>query len=375
MTLFVIVFLALYAAMHSYLFWKAHAAFPHMGWVHWVLAAVLLALVLSPLITVLLDRSRYARASSLVGTVAYPWMAMIFWFFALALAGDAWNLLVRLTGLAVPPARAAAIGPRVMLAGIVVLVAAAAVYSFIEAGRLRIHRVTIPVANLPPGLQQLKVVQISDVHLGLHMLSGRFEQMLALIKEADVDILVSTGDLVDSSFHNIRHFAAPLAEIHPRLGKYAVLGNHEFYAGLENSLNFHRQAGFTVLAGESVSLDNGLRIAGVDDPAGGRDQNPRTDERLALPAARDAALTLLLKHQPVVFAPSVQRMDLQLSGHTHGGQIFPFHLITRSVYPLFCGLHEVGGASLYASNGTGTWGPPMRLFAPPEVTLITFVRK
>ena len=373
MTLFLLVFLTLYAAMHSYLFWKLRAALPHMGRLQWVLAVALVLLVISPIITVLLDRSRYARASVAVGAVAYPWMAMIFWFVVLALLADGWNVLVRLASLAGPQLKSMIIGPGPMLAGIAVLVVAAAAYSFYEAGNIRIRRVTIPVAQLPPGLARLKIAQVSDVHLGLHTLPSRFAQAIALIEQEAPDMLVSTGDLVDSSFHNIRHFADDFARIRPRLGKYAVLGNHEFYAGFKNSLEFHEQAGFTVLAGDSVLLDGQVRLAGVDDPAGGRQNNPRVDELLALPPDK-SPLTILLKHQPVVFGPSAARMDLQLSGHTHGGQVFPFHLITRMIYPLCRGLHALpGGGHIYTSNGTGAWGPPMRLGAEPEVTIITFV--
>lgn len=375
MTLFLVMFLTLYAAMHSYLFWKVHAAFPQMGRLHWVLGAALVAMVLSPVLTVLLDRSRYARASVVVGAVAYPWMAMIFWFVMLVFAADGWNLLMRLGALAAPPMKSALIGPRPMLAGIAVLVIAAAAYSFFEAADIRLRRVTIPVPQLPAGLERLKIVQISDVHLGLHTLPGRIDQTIALIRQADPDVLVSTGDLCDSSFHNIRHFAEAFAQLHPRLGKYACFGNHEFYAGLKNSLEFHQQAGFVVLAGDSVMLDGQVRLAGVDDPAGGTVDNPRVDEGLSLPGDK-APLTILLKHQPVVYEPSLGRMDLQLSGHTHGGQIFPFSLITGTIYPLYRGLHALArGGYIYTSNGTGTWGPPMRLGAPPEVTLITFVQK
>ncbi len=178
--------------------------------------------------------------------------------------------------------------------------------------------------------------------------------------------------------------AGMLADVQAPLGKFAVLGNHEFYAGLSQSLAFHAAAGFTMLRQEHVAVTPQLILAGVDDPAGTHlsgSQEP--DESNALPALERRSATqaaaaadprpfvILLKHRPDVHPSSLGRFDLQLSGHTHGGQIFPFHIVHRLIYKYHPGLTDLGGGSkLYLSRGAGTWGPPMRLFAPPEVTII-----
>jgi hypothetical protein len=188
--------------------------------------------------------------------------------------------------------------------------------------------------------------------------------------------LVATGDLVDGRINHLDGLSEIFREIHPPLGKYAVTGNHEFYAGIGSSLDFTRRAGFTVLRGEAVTVGNVLRLVGVDDPAG-RSFGPapgRSEEEL-LGNGPSPLFTLLLKHRPFLSPAARKAADLQLSGHTHNGQIFPFRLLVRIWYPLLSGLYESkNGAALYTSRGTGTWGPPMRFLSPPEMTIIDIER-
>jgi hypothetical protein len=160
------------------------------------------------------------------------------------------------------------------------------------------------------------------------------------------------------------------------LGKYAVTGNHEFYAGIGPALDFTRRAGFTVLRGELAIVGGILRIAGVDDPAGeAMGAGSRRLEAETLGGEPSSLFTLLLKHRPVLSADAQSRVDLQLSGHTHRGQIFPFRFLVRLSYPFLAGLYarEDGGA-LYVSRGTGTWGPRMRFLSSPEITVIDIER-
>jgi len=256
--------------------------------------------------------------------------------------------------------------------GVVIVVAGA--WGLYEAAAIRVVEVTLVTDRLPPGSDPIRIVQVSDVHLGLIIGERRLNKILALVREARPDVFVSTGDLVDASPDSIDVLAPLLAAVEAPLGKFAVLGNHEFYHGLEHSLSFHRRAGLELLRGRAVSVDGRLTVAGVDDPAGRRTGTPLfLDEAEALPPRESAdGFVVLLKHQPVVQAESLGRFDLQLSGHIHGGQVFPFGLIVRLVYPYATGLHRLGqGSRLYINPGTGTWGPPMRVLAPPEVTVIT----
>lgn len=164
--------------------------------------------------------------------------------------------------------------------------------------------------------------------------------------------------------------------INPRYGKFAITGNHEFYAGIENARCFTENAGFTFLRGESVTVAGMINIAGVDDPAGRYYGLKDISEKGVLSKLPRDKFTLLLKHRPTVDKDAVGLFDLQLSGHAHKGQIFPFSLITRIYYRHTADaghLKLMDNFYLYVSRGSGTWGPPIRFLAPPEVTVIELV--
>jgi hypothetical protein len=373
MILFVLIFLSLYGAMNAYLFWKVWAAFPLPGKLALLLVGFLVLMVASPVLVHTLDRWRWFRLAGIAAAVGYSWMAIVFWACVLGGAADLWNVAVRGVGLVVPAAHGALLPARPALVVIGAVIVAAFCWGLAEAADIRVRNVAVDVPQLPAGTRELKLVQISDLHLGVHTGQRRLAKVVELIERVDPDILVSTGDLVDSSFQRVNSMSDLLARLRPRLGKYAVLGNHEFYAGLPESLAFCQATGFRVLRAESVQVAGAIRIAGVDDPAGrGSGGADLTDEDKALAADEGGEFVILLKHQPTVTVASRPRFDLQLSGHTHGGQIFPWHVITRLSYPFGSGLHRLaGGSQLYVSRGAGTWGPPVRLLAPPEITVFT----
>ncbi|MBE0505034.1 MAG: metallophosphoesterase, partial [Desulfuromonadales bacterium] len=274
-------------------------------------------------------------------------------------------LLNRCLPLALAPLNAPASASAVL--GLTLLLGAYALY---EASAIRIETVTLRSAALPPELNSLRIVQLSDLHLGLIHREGTLRTVATKIRQLQPDLLVATGDMVDARLDHLEDLVALTAALTPPLGKYAVTGNHEVYAGMKGALDFLRQGGFTVLRNQRVVIQPGLSIVGVDDPATGQAQ---AEEGL-LPD-KEEGFTLLLKHRPLVNASTLGRFDLQLSGHAHRGQIFPFNLLTRLQYPQQDGLYSLSpGAWLYASRGTGTWGPPMRLFSPPEITLFIIER-
>jgi len=250
-----------------------------------------------------------------------------------------------------------------------------AFYGYFEAKDIRTERITVKSSKIPAAIGRLRIVQISDVHLGLIIREERLARILQEVKKADADILVSTGDLVDGQIDNLSGLAEKLKELSPQHGMFAITGNHEFYAGLDQALNFTEKAGFTILRNTGLTIEGLITIAGVDDPQvksyGLSTQSPEKEVLSALP--RDTFI-LFLKHRPLIDPSAAGLFDLQLSGHVHKGQIFPFSIITWLYYPTQAGLAELpGNALLYVSRGSGTWGPPIRFLAPPEVTVIDIV--
>lgn len=249
------------------------------------------------------------------------------------------------------------------------------VYGFIEASKIRVETVTIQSEKIS---KDIKIVQISDVHVGLIIRERKLQKIANEVKKLSPDILVSTGDLVDGQIDHLDGLSDILRDIDTKYGKYAITGNHEFYRGIEQSLSFIKKSGFSVLRNEGIFIEElNLNIIGVDDPEALRfgDISETTESEL-LKKFQNGGFILLLKHRPIVDSDSRGLFDLQLSGHTHKGQFFPFSLVTALYYEKHAGcLVKANGCYLYTSKGTGTWGPPIRIFAPPEITLIKLKRK
>lgn len=358
MLAFLSVALLIYGSMHLYAFGKLWQTLPHSL----LLAATLLlagiSLTLSPLLVWFLERHSWHRTTSAAAWLSYTWMGYLFLFLCIGLLFDLGHGLAALLHFHWPLSTATTFRS-------VSLIALALLgYSFIEARQIRTEQVRITTPKLASG--QVTIAQLSDMHLGM-MLGDQFlDRIIARLRELKPDIVVATGDIVDGQGDDFEALARRFHTYAPPLGAYAVTGNHEYYAGLEHSLRFLRNAGFTVLRGESAKI-GGIVLVGVDDPSA-LPTPPSNGTVLAALGSQE--FIVLLKHQPVV-AGDIP-FDLQLSGHIHGGQIFPFGYLTRLAYRVDTGLTELDhGHKLYVSRGTGTWGPPLRLFAPPEITLIT----
>ncbi|MEB3299578.1 MAG: metallophosphoesterase [Candidatus Sericytochromatia bacterium] len=241
----------------------------------------------------------------------------------------------------------------------------------------RVVHVTVPIPNLPPEWHGLRIAQISDVHVGNTVRNRYVRRLSKSIRNLQPDLLAITGDLVDGPVYRLSEQLAPLLEWKPPLGIAFAPGNHEYYAGAEEWLEFLQSHGVQVLRNGHVQHERGgaaLVVAGVDDFAAPRFGGPGPDLAAALKGAPAEAPVILLAHQPpAIGAARDAGVALQLSGHTHGGQIVPFNLLVRLDQPHVAGLFRHGGTWLYVSRGTGWWGPPMRLGAPAELTLLECV--
>lgn len=375
---FLIVFILVYGGAHLYALSKARTAFRPGPGVLLAALPILAFLTGAPILVYYLERHGMDFPARLAAWIGYSWMGFLFIFTWIHLAIDALNLLVRIPGaLAGRGARPLVVYGREPFLALLCVTLALGAYSLYEASRIRPQHVRIESDRLPPDRPRLRIAQVSDLHLGMLNRHEAVRRIVAIIREEEPDILVGTGDLVDAGIDPADGFAKIFHEIRPPMGKYAVTGNHEFYAGTERSLAFLRNAGFTMLRGEAAVPDNALRVVGVDDVAGARFGDIRgKSERELLAGEPYPRFTLFLKHRPNVSPATAGRFDLQLSGHTHKGQIFPFRMIVRFYFPYLSGLYPLpGGGHLYTSRGTGTWGPPMRFLAPPEVTIIDVVRR
>lgn len=362
MLTFLSVALLIYGFMHLYALGKAWRVFPHSFGLALALTLVGIALTFSPFIVRYMERQSWHDATAVTAWAIYTWMGFLFLFFCIGLVFDLGHALAKLLHFKWPLSESKAFRTTGLLA------LAALGYGFVEARQIQIEEIKITTPKLATG--RVTLAQISDLHLCMMAGDAFLERVIAKLHEIKPDIVVATGDIVDGHGDNLDALAPRFLSYTPPLGAYAVIGNHERHAGLENSLRFLRSAGFTVLRGESAKA-GGIILAGVDDPgARAPDQPARLDTRKTLASATGDNYIVLLKHQPVVDGDTP--FDLQLSGHIHGGQIFPFVYLTRLVYGVHTGLNKLAdGRLLYVNRGAGTWGPPARLFAPPEITLIT----
>ncbi|MGI5146562.1 metallophosphoesterase [Plantactinospora sp. CA-294935] len=242
-------------------------------------------------------------------------------------------------------------------------------------GPPQLDRVQIPLAKLPRSMDGLRIATVSDIHIG--PLTGRAhtERIVSIINRLDADLVAVVGDLVDGTVGELGPAAAPLRDLRSRYGSFFVTGNHEYYSGVEEWVVELDRLGLRVLQNrreEIVARGGALDLAGVNDPTGeGLGFASGPDFEAALGGRDPSRPVVLLAHQPVnVHEAARHGVDLQLSGHTHGGQIVPFNLLVGLQQPVVSGHATIDGTQLYVTNGAGFWGPPVRVGAPPQVTLV-----
>ena len=364
--------------MHLYLFAKIKGAFHPGAAANVILIILLVFMILAPFIVRLCERYGYDTLAAIMSYTGYIWMGVVFLFFVSSLLLDLYHLLIGagalishrdFSHLVLSPLYAFLL-PLIISSGI-------NAYGYFEAKDIRTEKITIASPKIPEAAGRIRIVQISDVHIGIIVRGERLKRIVEEIRKAEPDILVSTGDLVDGQIDNLAEHATFLRDVLPRYGKFAITGNHEFYAGLDQALDFTRAAGFVVLREEGINVAGVINIAGVDDPTvDAYGLAKETTETKLLSGLSRQYFTVLLKHRPVIEKNNVGYFDLQLSGHTHNGQIFPFNFLVRRFYPLITGYFNLpNDAHLYVNRGTGTWGPPIRFLSPPEITVIDLIHK
>ena len=368
--IFLAVALSLTGGMHYYI-WVRLVRDPHLphAWAR-ALTVLIVALAVAMPATVIAARLLPAAVVRPAIWLAFIWMGVGFLLVAFLGIADAGRLvalaIARLRGPADPdPAR------RVLLArtlaagvgGVVAGLSAAGLRSALAG--VQIKELEVRLRGLPRELAGFRMVQISDVHVGPLLRKDWVAHVVEQIRALSPDLVAITGDLVDGRVHELRDHVAPLSTLEAPRGVYFVTGNHEYYSGVEEWYAYLPKLGVRPLRNERVEVAPGLELAGIEDPTG----DP--DLQAALEGRDPSRALVLLAHQPRQFAEAARHgVPLTLSGHTHGGQIWPFSWLVALAQPYLAGLHRRGDSQLYVSRGTGFWGPPMRVFAPAEITLL-----
>lgn len=279
-----------------------------------------------------------------------------------------------------PDAPVAPVGSRRLFlargAGVVAAVASASVVGtgMVSAlGPPEITRLRIPLRRLDPTLAGFRIAVVADIHLGPLRGRGHTEQIVRMINETSPDLVAVVGDLVDGTVDELGSAAEPLRDLVSREGTFFVTGNHEYYSGYQPWLTELERLGVQPLRNARTAISRGAAafdLAGVND-VNGQSYSDGPDFRQALRGRDPSRPVVLLAHQPVqVREASRYGVDLQLSGHTHGGQFYPFHYVVRMAQPSVSGLSKVDNTWLYVNRGVGFWGPPVRVGAPPEITIV-----
>ena len=383
-----IAFLGLQGLLYYYL-WRRLAVSTQLSprWrrrIAWALGS----LGVMTLSTLLISRFVSPAIGQTLGWPAFLWMAMLLLMATMFAATDVIRELIKGAGKLKPtpkeaappdPARRAFVG-RVLGGGVV-----ASTVSLTGAGTVSalktpgVKDVEISLKNFPESLNEFAIVQLTDIHVGNTIGRGFIEDVVERANAARPDVIVITGDLVDGSVADLANAVAPLADLHAPHGVFFVTGNHEYYAGADAWIKHIESLGIRVLRNERVAIGNeevSFDLVGVDDYNAGRWPGHGPDLAKAV-AGRDTDRALVvLAHQPRQVHESVKHgVGLQLSGHTHGGQIWPWHYLAMAQQGgLLAGHSRHGDTQLYISRGTGYWGPPVRVFAPSEITRITLRR-
>lgn len=356
--IFLGVYLLIYGFINTEIYRFIRPILPQVQPLRWLFMAWLVLMVLAPALSRVFEHFGYLGTAAVFDVVGYWWMGFAF-------LGVLVYLVMWLAGLVLP------VSPKALTLVGLGLTLAFFAYGFVEAANPKLTFVEIE-ADLPPGTDRIRIAQITDQHLGYTMNSTRLANVCAIVASQKPDMVVSTGDLLENVLPNADHALKPLKGLDPPLGKYAVLGNHEAYMDMDTALDYHRRTGFKVLRDEAVSAGGKVMVGGMDY----RNHLEPEIEKRVLTDMRSDLPKLFLKHRPKVIDGGGEYFDLMLAGHTHAGQIWPFRYIVNMIFPMIEGRYDLpGGGKVFVSRGSGSWGPPIRVLAPPEVVIVDLIPK
>ncbi len=338
--------------------------------------AALVTLFLLPLLSGLLARHLPFQHTFHIAWLGYLWLGMLLLFFTFFICADAlrifgWMGFLLLRGRKPDPTRWRQLSRCTAAAGLIIVLTVTAFGVKKAAEPPTVHQVEISLDNLPAAFKGFKIVQISDVHLGEMTTAAGMAEIVAIVNSLEPDMVAVTGDLVDGDAAQLRDELAPLGALRAKEGVFFVTGNHEYYSGAEDWLPEIERLGVRILRNERAELRRGsdsLIIAGVNDRKAGRFSDP-PDYEQTLGEIVPQQTVILLAHQPAAATQAAAwQPDLVLSGHMHGGQIWPFKYFVLLQQPYIRGLYRECLTQIYVNQGTGSWGPPMRVGTEKEIT-------
>lgn len=382
--MFIVVLGTVLGLMHLYV-WKRLIKDTTRGRTRWVLSVLLTALLVWLLATLLLPRLLGWREPAWLVWPGYVWFGLIAYLFLTLLVTEPVRLILRgwvkRKQATATVSEDSTMNRRVFLARASAVAAGSASVGLVGFGMSRalgppkLLAVPVRLRRLDPAFNGFRVAVVSDIHLG--PLAGRAhtERIVAMINQTEPDLVAIVGDLVDGTVEELGSAAEPLRDLVSKEGTFFVTGNHEYFVDDTGSwLRELERLGVQPLRNENTPIRRGAAtfdLVGVNDIAGEQDSSPPDFDR-ALSGVDGSRPTILLAHQPVQVTQAVERgMDLQLSGHTHGGQMWPFHYIVSAAQPSLAGLSTVEGTQLYVTRGAGFWGPPVRIGAPPDISVLS----
>ena len=386
--MFILVLGSVLALMHLYAWKRMVKDTTQPGSIRWLLTGLIGVLMLLLVSTLILPRVFGVEESSWFAWPGYLWFGLVVYLFLALLALEPVRLALRGWVKHPPqsvdqPAQPAtpAVDRRLFLARTGAVAAGVAAVGLTGVGVAsalgppRVLRVPVRLPRLDAAFNGFRIAVVSDIHLGPLLGRAHTERIVRMINEAEPDLVAVVGDLVDGTVEELGAAAEPLQDLQPREGVFFVTGNHEYFVG--DTASWMRELerfGLNVLRNENTRIRRrgaAFDLAGVNDIAGESRSDPPDFDR-ALAGVSPGGPTILLAHQPVQVTEAASRgVDLQLSGHTHGGQMWPFHYVVDLAQPSLAGLSQVQNTQLYVTRGAGFWGPPVRVGAPPDISLLT----
>lgn len=393
--MFIVVLSAVLALMNVYVWKRFVKDTTRPGRTRRTLTAVLVGLGVLLLVALVVPRFTDVSKAGWYAWPGYLWFGVLVYLFLTLLALEPVRLALRGWAKRQPQAPTApeepaepdrhALNRRMFLARASAVAAGAASVGLVGVGTATalgppdLLRVPVRLRRLDPAFGGFRIALVSDIHLGPLVGRAHTERIVETINAAEVDLVAIVGDLVDGTVAELGPAAAPFQDLAAPEGTFFVTGNHEYFVeDTAEWLNELERFGVQTLRNENTAIRRGgaaFDLAGINDIAGEQRDDPPDFDR-ALAGVDDSRPTILLAHQPVMVSEAAARgVDLQLSGHTHGGQMWPFHYVVEMVQPSLAGLSTVDDTQLYVTRGAGFWGPPVRIGAPPDITVLTLEGK